>query len=117
MAPLAQGHAASKWQSWDLKPGLTGPGSVLPGTETWGGLERQHWPGWTGARNKSPLILKILCSVHRLGNNQIIIQTDTKLQVLRRRKGAVVLPESSYRVVGGCPVPFKDVSSFLGLYP
>lgn len=37
MAALAQGHTASKWQSWDLNLGLTGPGAVLPVTESWVG--------------------------------------------------------------------------------
>lgn len=53
MAPLAQGHTASKWQSWDWNLCLTGPGAALPVTETWGGLQRQQCPGWTAARNTS----------------------------------------------------------------
>lgn len=69
MVPLAQGQLASTWQSWDLNLGPTGPGSVLPGTEIQGGLDRPHWPGWTAERNKS-LSLKSWHPLSGMGSSQ-----------------------------------------------
>lgn len=67
MASLAQGHAASRWQSWDLNLGLTC--QVQAQCCPWS-ISRVGWIGSSDLdgleQETNPLVLRSLCSTSKI---------------------------------------------------